>query len=1065
MPQVLKLYNSNKKDPHYIGFNNQDWYYEEIGEIDLWVHKENSVTDPPFNHYTINNEYQKFFYLLDSAPVGTIVAIRLRFNTSKNIPDLVLYGCSLIGSSEIYNYSKNQYNDLNIIGLKGSPMGTALEKSSNDIAWEMEPRLNNLPKKLEMKDFFFNSLKIDGEVIKYANGNVVPGLFVFTLTNQMEIINMMSFDIKNNPINGNTQFNEYIKSVLIHEVQPLILVIARAMMDPFTAYIDLTQDSIDTVKKLGSKFISDFLEGVRLGVEQFWFLLSSGSKSLCEYSGDLGLSGTYMPFTDSLNFGPKIVAGSKHSTRALNPPLNSGSFIEIEGISEGVIQKAPGLIMTVLDEVTGQILGSYSILLRDLPSKPNEFDAKQATEFILNEISVGSLVIICSSDIPKYLNITLPEYLVNAIRTLGSNLIPNRFGQTTSLVIIGRKGSPSGSAIEEIAYFGDNAICISTTYAPYNKMVKPFIEIKAISKGWGQGDPWYPNKVGDARFYINSQLVEFFEPSRGLNVMVVNPTLGKIEYMDTFDTCGWTSESTRFINMLNEQEPNSVIAIAVMDDGSNAITDEALKAIKTIIGGTLYSKTSLRASYCLIGEIGNPSAVIETYSPGNGLNYPAVCVKKQPVKAVYINSTVTFKQIRINSTMDFFINNSLQNGIIIDNVKIWADYQNPAIQDIFDYISSLPVHTIVVAAINVSSISERSKLALSMIGSSSINLSLDQPKVQYYIVGRKGSSPGSALEMYSKKNEVISLHALEPSFLSQSKELASTGLYVMNFNREFYYDPIFDSNIDSHKFKKDMKSISGNNYKQNPAVSSTLSKKSKKPKSRRTFKALIVGQHYFGTDLLLDYDGDYFTHYFKVWSHMWALSLLNPGSLVMMDSMIELPPNLEQYNSFYYTNNIMQKIDWLKDDINAGDVIYFMFDGHGCLNHSPTELAQRFEPIPLGVNFSLFISSCYSAEIMLHFDPHLLSQLYPMFTTGPYDFEYEDLNLLYCANKIFQRPFLERTYNEIVNLMQEQFETTGIDEIGPNFGNQLTNPEMLFLVPIAHPPQPTSKPKLFLTYK
>eukprot|EP01132_Coremiostelium_polycephalum_P010347 gene10347-12708_t len=1060
MSHILQIYNSIKKDPHYIGYNNIDWYYETIGEIDIWVNHGEEV-EPPFKHYFFNSSsFSSLNSLIRSIPIGTLVAIRLRLNPNQII-DSVRDACLSIGSSEVLEYMNKSMTNLNIIGYKGSPVGTAMEKSSEDISVEVLPRINDLPRKLEI-EAATGEVLINGIPVEYEYNY---GLNVFLLTSNFDILNIRSFDTINDKT-ANEEFVLFIESQLDIPTL-LILIVARTTVTGKD--LKLSLDSSSMIVALGSKFFPKFYSN-----DKYWFILSSNSKSICEYSmPDLpgvipSCSGSYIPFNDSLNFGTNVIIGSRYESSPYFSEFQS--FIEIEGFQKGLVQYCRGFSMTIMDEVTSEILGSYEIILDPLgPFNWNQLSPERATEFILNEISIGSVVIIVSSRFLYYDE--FPSYLIEAFRTLGSSLQTHQISPKSSYLLLGRKGCPPGSVLEKF-HPTESASCLNGTFAPYNKMVKPYLDIKIISKGWVEGF------VGMAKFYLNSQIVDLYSSRRGLNVMIINPANGKIENMDTFDTYLSSSESDRFVQMIKETPIGSIVAIAVQDEASKLITDEALNTIKTYLGGTKFTKSSFRASYSIIGEMGNPFAAIESYCPvENGINFPAICVKKLPVKSVYLLSNPIFKKIKIDSSMDIFVDN-IQQSKMIENVKIWVDSIPVVDVDLYGLISNLPIYTIVVATINGKSISERSKLALSMIGASKINLALSQQNTSYCIVGRKGFSPGSALELYSKDYEVISLSTYEPKFSvgdQRVDKLTSTGFYTMVFNREYYYSANYESNMGNFNLKKGMKSLSGNNYDTRPCY--TISEKEKKRNRKdRVFKVLIVGYEYNFTDSKLpDLSKETTQHYFAVWRHLLYLKLVYPDSIIIIKTFVENAPELVLVNSIPLKANILFGFNWLRKDNQSGDVLYFMFNGHGY--QYPEEIKPDLSPhsgivmlttstkthtlamsdlwgyinhlnnpVPEGVNLSMFLCCCFSENLLRYIsdrDP-ILSHFYPVFSTSMNEVEILNLQLCSAATVgISQDIFVYNTYQSPKNPQI----------LGPVFGNKdNVDPNIMFLLPLTQDP-------------
>ena len=90
---------------------------------------------------------------------------------------------------------------------------------------------------------------------------------------------------------------------------------------------------------------------------------------------------------------------------------------------------------------------------------------------------------------------------------------------------------------------------------------------------------------------------------RGINVVVLDPVNGSIVETGTFDTHVSPEESSEFAKFIQWLEPGLIVAVAIKDDGSEHLNEDARAALESL-GATKARDLAYRDSYCLVGEKG-----------------------------------------------------------------------------------------------------------------------------------------------------------------------------------------------------------------------------------------------------------------------------------------------------------------------------------------------------------------------------------------------------------------------------------------------------------------------------
>jgi hypothetical protein len=113
------------------------------------------------------------------------------------------------------------------------------------------------------------------------------------------------------------------------------------------------------------------------------------------------------------------------------------------------------------------------------------------------------------------------------------------------------------------------------------------------------------NEVGDfAHVYVNG--VDAAPNARGYNVVVINERTGAVEASAAFDTFASEKESARLAQFIAEIPNGKIVAVAVRDEASRFLTEDAVNALRPI-GAERDLRGKFRWSHAIIGVKGAAS--------------------------------------------------------------------------------------------------------------------------------------------------------------------------------------------------------------------------------------------------------------------------------------------------------------------------------------------------------------------------------------------------------------------------------------------------------------------------
>lgn len=119
------------------------------------------------------------------------------------------------------------------------------------------------------------------------------------------------------------------------------------------------------------------------------------------------------------------------------------------------------------------------------------------------------------------------------------------------------------------------------------------ITLEVSSGGMSDGD--------FARIFVDGQAI--IEPTRGINVAILDPITAEILVVDQFDTWNDPEAADEMAMLLNALETGIIVCAAIKDEGSRYLTETLFSALETV-GSQHCRQISLRDSWALIGRKG-----------------------------------------------------------------------------------------------------------------------------------------------------------------------------------------------------------------------------------------------------------------------------------------------------------------------------------------------------------------------------------------------------------------------------------------------------------------------------
>ena len=127
------------------------------------------------------------------------------------------------------------------------------------------------------------------------------------------------------------------------------------------------------------------------------------------------------------------------------------------------------------------------------------------------------------------------------------------------------------------------------------------VDLQVVSAGMDTGN--------EGSIYVNAR--QRAVNLRGYNVVAIDPASGDVLWSDLFDTLVSPGESGRLAQAIGRLPAGTIVAVAVKDEASGALTDEAVAALRSL-GGRQDIRGRYRVSHLLLGVKGAaPGTAIE----------------------------------------------------------------------------------------------------------------------------------------------------------------------------------------------------------------------------------------------------------------------------------------------------------------------------------------------------------------------------------------------------------------------------------------------------------------------
>ncbi|EGG19080.1 hypothetical protein DFA_02326 [Cavenderia fasciculata] len=271
--------------------------------------------------------------------------------------------------------------------------------------------------------------------------------------------------------NSSESLSRFIDSLADHT---LVMVSAQGLN---LAKTNLQQNAISSLRKIGSKFISQYSS---ISSNDCWFMIKRiGSDSIfteMTYNHNSPATSSFIQI-EQIDHGDTYQVAddiniSIMSSNQSNLPVGMESlfYIYVGGISitlEGPLVN--GFVMCAISEIDGHIyfIKNYNITTTD--------GSQDMVNDIVDKISVGSLVVVCSVLNSAGPNITMSSDLLTSLESIGSEFAYD-ITSSSSYAIIGRKGAAVGTVSELISNTGP-----VTLFSNFQKSLKPIKPIQYSS--------------------------------------------------------------------------------------------------------------------------------------------------------------------------------------------------------------------------------------------------------------------------------------------------------------------------------------------------------------------------------------------------------------------------------------------------------------------------------------------------------------------------------------------------------------------------------------------------------
>ena len=446
-------------------------------------------------------------------------------------------------------------------------------------------------------------------------------------------------------------------------------------------------------------------------------------------------------------------SGSSKSTLFLPPNTNEG-LCPVNLQSSGYSGIGARITVNEIHHISPLSQGITLAILSDsecVVEKSQTFTSSQSNGLVdfVNLVPPGRVVLASiASDGVQHLT----ESGKAALEAIGSGIIHNVMYEH-AWAIIGKKGTPRGSVLEQSHQFS-TALGASVTLAAVNT---PFVSIQ--SAGYTVGNY--------AKFEVDGKPIRITDTyGRGLNLAVIDGTNMNIISKQHFDTYASSANTRSFVNLINSLPVGSIVAIAIKDEATNSLTEDAKRAIEGL-GSKYIRQIHSRGSWALLGRKGAPQGTV--LEAASNIGPTEIITQALPVAQVHVSTTCQIfvesigygslggLQLSINGHTSSMPGRRGIRVVVIEEDRCAVESTNsydthslPADStSLAQLIASIPTGRVIVASVfdeAAAQLQENAKLALESIGSALIrNIGF---RDAWAIVGRKGAAMGSVPESY-----------------------------------------------------------------------------------------------------------------------------------------------------------------------------------------------------------------------------------------------------------------------------------------------------------------------------
>ncbi|HEY3685178.1 MAG TPA: interleukin-like EMT inducer domain-containing protein [Streptosporangiaceae bacterium] len=404
-------------------------------------------------------------------------------------------------------------------------------------------------------------------------------------------------------------------------------------------------------------------------------------------------------------------------------------------------QDTTGLHVVVIDEITGQLLGSRIFQTQSSAAEADAFAA------YVEALPVGRLVVAGTrgSSAEK-----LTPRALRACESLGSGLI-RQVTKDVAWALIGRKGCAPGAAAEVFASDGSTWVSLAAPIAMAEAGVaRPFVVLDA---GAVAGAP-----DTSLATTFNPEAVRLPDRRGALRAAMFDAVTGDVVDAQVFDlTAGGSASFAAWVKPLKD---NRVVSVVLDPDAGSALTEDALRACESL-GSGLVRKAAVGGAWSLVGRKGGrpdtvaeslaPTSVSSAYwlfpdirNPGSGFSV-SIRAGGDYTRISSLGATVPIAAGYGPGLNAVVLDEATGRTLSADRYDVVAD---PGAADRFAKLveAAPPGRIIAVAAVGVdaTALPDRALRAAELLGSGLIRtLTAD---CSWCMAGVRGFAPGSALE-------------------------------------------------------------------------------------------------------------------------------------------------------------------------------------------------------------------------------------------------------------------------------------------------------------------------------